>query len=379
MLTLKEISLVKVAAGFLSDSDTRRIINDFKEKVWKKALREEMSGLGIPLTLHEEIIPLIKPIKLDVDYWIKDHNGIFTTEQECSLEFFFNGDGTVDRIKTADSLIYSEWLSVTTRFVLACEYLSRRDILTFFKNLPEAERNKILHEYSEGNKELNKHEEKVVQWITHYKEGCISESQPSGCNRYRYNWTDVSVQSRLLDDLSKEDCNILLDALFESTKEMHVGRFCLSRMSADHREQLLTRFPAKVLSIYLFRPYHNFFLDAADKVWDLLPENHFICLIHVIIYSKIFALWSDFDYVELLRQFWQRSPDHLKLCVEGICISEILRKTIKHGWHVKQHLRHRSFFSLVNPCNNHVNSSENITLDMLWGKFIRKQGKHKNN
>ncbi|GFS91289.1 uncharacterized protein TNCV_1306981 [Trichonephila clavipes] len=372
MLTLKEISLVKVAAEFINDSDTRRRINDFKEEVWKKALREEMSDLGIPLTLHEEIIPLIKPIKLEVDYWIRDHNGIFTTEQECCLEFCFNEDGTVNRIKTADSLIYSEWLGVTTRFVLACQYLPRRDILTFLKNLHEAERNEIAQEYSKGKK-LNKHEEKVVQWITHYKAGCISESQPSGYDNCCYNWTEVSIQSRLLDDLSKEDCNILLSAIFQRTKEMHVGRFCLSRMSADHREHLLTRFPAKVLSIYLFRPYQKFFLDAADKVWNVLPENHFICLLHVIIYCKILALFKDFDYVKLLRQFWQRSPDHLKQRVEGICIFDLLKKIVKHGWQIEKHAESRCFSSLVHRCNSHTNLSKDFILYLIWDKDIRKK------
>ncbi|GFY38441.1 uncharacterized protein TNIN_352191 [Trichonephila inaurata madagascariensis] len=108
--------------------------------------------------------------------------------------------------------------------------------------------------------------------------------------------------------MSLEEYKCLIDAVFESTNEMHIGRFCLSRMSADHREQLLTRFPAKVLSIYLFWPYHNFFLDAANKVWDRLPEDHFVCLLHIIICQKIAALWKDFDYVDLLRQFWQKAP-----------------------------------------------------------------------
>ncbi|GFW02204.1 uncharacterized protein TNCV_4989171 [Trichonephila clavipes] len=368
MLTLKEICLVKVAAEFINNADARGIINDYREEIWKKAMRDDVSLLDIPMSLLEGIIALLKPMKLDVDYWIRDHNGIFTTEQECCLEFYFNEDGTVNRIKTADSLIYSECLSVTTRFVLACQYLSRRDILTFFKNLHEAERNEILQEYSKENKTLNQHEEKVVQWITHYKAGCISESEPSGCSSYRYNWTDVSVQSRLLDDLSKEDCNILLSAVFESTKKMHVGRFCLSRMSADHREQLLTRFPARVLSIYLFRPYHNFFLDAADKVLDLLPEEDFEYLLHIIIYRKIGTLCKDFDYVQLLRQFWQRSPDRLKQGVEGSYVSETLMEVLKHGWQIEQHAVSRCFFSHFQHCNGDSDLNEDIIYDLIWDR-----------
>ncbi|GFY39640.1 uncharacterized protein TNIN_9431 [Trichonephila inaurata madagascariensis] len=368
MLTLKEICLVEVAAEFVNNSDARGVINDNREEVWKKAIREDAPVLGIPLTLLNEIIEILKPMKIEIDCWTRDHNGIFTTEQECSVEFFFNGDGTVNRIKTADSLIYSEWLSVTTRFVLACEYLSRKDILTFFKNLSEAERNKILHEYSQGNKELNRHEEKVAQWINHYKAGCISESEPWGCSSYRYNWTDVSLQSRLLDNLSKEDRNTLLVAVFKNTTQMHVGRFCLSRLSSDHREQLLTRFPAKVLSLYLFRPYHNFFLDAADKVWDLLPENDFISLLHIIIYRKIGTFCKDFDYVELLRQFWQRSPDHLKQGVEGIYLSKTLMEVVKLGWQIERHVVSRLFFRYIQCGKENSDVNEDIIYDLIWTK-----------
>ncbi|GFW16575.1 uncharacterized protein TNCV_2351991 [Trichonephila clavipes] len=364
MLTLKEISLVKSATGFINDSDIRRIINDFEEEVWKKAVREQMSGLGIPLILQEEIITLIKPIKLDVDNWIRDHNGIFTTEQECYLEFYFNGDGTVNPIKTADSLIHSKWLNGPTRFELACQYWSCWDVLTFFKNLPEVERNYILH-YSKGNKKLNKHEEKVEQWIKYYKGGCISESQPWGCC-FHYNWYDVSLHNRLMGHLSEEDYNNRIAEAFERTKTIDLGHYHLSKMNADYREQLLTRFPGKVLSVYLFWPCNNYFLDAANKVWDRLPENHFICLLHILIYHKIVALWNDFDYVDLLRQFWQRSPDHLKKCVEGTDIFKILMQIVEHGWQRVQYEYPRSPYSHIPTYEYTLFLRADATILMMW-------------
>ncbi|GFQ95944.1 uncharacterized protein TNCT_710581 [Trichonephila clavata] len=180
MLTLKEIILVKFAAGFVNNSDARKLINDFREEVWKKALREKISSLNIPLIFHEEIIAFIKPIKLDVDYWRRDHNGIFTAKQESCVKFCFKVNGMVDRIKTADALIHSEWLDVQSRFVLACQYWSGWDVLTFFKNLYKAERNRMLHKFSKKNKKLSEHEKKIVQWIKHYKGGCISKSLSHG-------------------------------------------------------------------------------------------------------------------------------------------------------------------------------------------------------
>ncbi|GFX44401.1 uncharacterized protein TNCV_1394221 [Trichonephila clavipes] len=331
MWTLKEIVLVKLAVAFFKNFVARRIIFCFKEEIWNENIREE-TYLDIPLTLQDDIIALIKPIKSEVLDWMEDHRGIFTTAQEMSIELYFNADGTVDRIKTADLFIHSERFDVQTRFVLACQYWSSSDVLDFFKNLHESAREQILHKYSTADENLNKHEKNVVHWIEYYRDGgCIVKSQSSNwCYQY-YNWTDASLQSRLLDDLLQEERQYLLDKTFEEANWIHVQRFCFSRMSADHREDLLKRFPLKVLRTYLYWPNQRFFLDFANKVWDRLPGNHFTCLLHIIICQKIVELWKDFDYVNLLREFWYRSPDNLKQCVVETDIFEVLMKILKNG------------------------------------------------
>ncbi|GFQ88522.1 hypothetical protein TNCT_463681 [Trichonephila clavata] len=139
MWTLKDIVLVNLAAGFIKDSATRRTIFCCGEKIWKRVLRERISDLNIPITLREDIIALIKPIKSEVLNWMEDHLGIFTMDQdmplnaqELLLDFYFNPDGTVDRVKTADLFVHSEEFDVQTRFVVACQYWSKSEVLVFF-------------------------------------------------------------------------------------------------------------------------------------------------------------------------------------------------------------------------------------------------------
>ncbi|GFU31050.1 uncharacterized protein TNCV_4468251 [Trichonephila clavipes] len=358
MLTLKRIIVVKIVTDFFNDCDTRKIINHSEDETWKNTIREKTSAFHIPLTLEEDIIALIKPIESEVFDWMEDHDGIFTIEQECSLKFCFNADGTVDRVKTADSLIHSKWLNEQMRFVLACQYLSSRDILAFFKKMCRKARSLIRLKYSEANENFNVHEENVVRWVQQYKAEKMFESKSMCWCYICYNWTAASLQSRLLDDLLEDYCTCLLDQVFEDTNKVHVARFCLFRMSVDRREDLLKHFPLKVLRIYLCWPCHHFFLDAANKVWNLLPGNHFCCLLHIIICQKIVDLWEDFDYVELLRQFWRRSPDHLKQCVEGTDIFEILMEIVKHGFHYKDVPRH--FFLHANGYDNAIRCDDLI-------------------
>ncbi|GFS62400.1 uncharacterized protein TNIN_434341 [Trichonephila inaurata madagascariensis] len=299
---------------------------------WKTFIKSEISKTNIPLTLVKEIIVLMKPLALEIHNWMVDHNGIFTEEQEHSLEFCFNPDGTLNRVKTAELLIYSKRLDVQTRFVLACQYWSSSDIGNFFVYLPRSSKEQILRKYLVANENWNEHEVNVRQWINLYNFEPQSRDWPD----ILQNCTDVSLQSRLLDYYSEEARKSLLDIVFEYTEKMHVGRFCVSRMSVDHREKLLTSFPLKVLRVYLFRPYHHFFLDAANKVWNHLPGNHFTCLLHIIICQKILAFWEDYDYVNLLRQFWYSSPKHLKQFVERTEIFKILMEIVELGFSQKE-------------------------------------------
>ncbi|GFY53540.1 uncharacterized protein TNIN_135171 [Trichonephila inaurata madagascariensis] len=335
MLTLKNIILVKLAARFINDSDTRKIINRSKDEIWEKFIKEKTSAFYIPLALQEGIIALIKPLQLEVENFIEDHDKIFTVEQRCSLKFCFNADGTVDRVKTADLLIHSKWLDEQTRFVLACQYWSSRNVLTFFNKLHISAGKQIECKYSTEKYKLNYHLRNVAGWTRIYEAGRISGSQSLGLRYGYYHWNYASLQSRLLDDLTEEKRQSLLCSVFEYTYWTHICRFCLSKMNVDHREDLLKRFPLKVLRTYLYWPRQRFFLDAVNKVWNCLPGLDFYFLLYIIIHQKIGELWKDFDYVNLLRELWHRSPDHLKQYVEGTDVFEKSMEILKNGFDPK--------------------------------------------
>lgn len=327
MYTLKDLSLVKLITGFYNKSELKRLMYCCDEEIRERVVREQ---LPIPLKYQNEIVALMKPIEFEIQNWIMDHNGIFTVEQEWALEFYWDSDGTINRIKTADSLIRSKSLNEKTRFVVACQYLSSWGVFIFFENLHELARKNILDEYSMENKNRNDLEKNVEKWIGKYRKGSITKSHSYRWEFRGFIWTHVSLQSRLLDDVSSEHRESLLVDAFENTNKIHIGRFCLSRMSADHHEEMLTLYPPKVLRIYLFWPNQKFFLDIANRVWIHLTGKHFMCVLHIIICQKIVALWKDIDYEDLLRQFWQKSPDHFKETVGGTEIFEILGEIINH-------------------------------------------------
>lgn len=360
MYSLKQMTLAKVATGLFNVSEIRQLMYLNKVNRWQQLVRENIPANNIPITLQDEIILLMISIELEVLNWLEDHEGIFIYKQLWHFKFCWNSDGTVDRIKTADSLIHSNCLDEKMRFVLACQYWYCSDILSLFENLRESTRRSILREYFLENENRNAHEENAAEWFKMYKKRFITKSTPHRFSFRSFYWTDVSLQGRLLDHLSEEDRKSLLDDAFRKTRKTHVGRFCLSRMSTDHREQMLTRFPLKVLRIYLSWPTQSFFLDAANRVWGHLSGNDFTCLLHIIICQKITALYRDFNYMDLLQHLWYNSPNHLKEYVNGTDIYEILMDILNQRFVSQDVPRH---YFLHSP-NSDVNAI--LCDDMIW-------------
>ncbi|GFR12223.1 hypothetical protein TNCT_468721 [Trichonephila clavata] len=93
-------------------------------------------------------------------------------------------------------------------------------------------------------------------------------------------------------------------------------------MSVDDRELLRTLFPLKVFRIFLFRPYHQFFMKAADNVWDRLSRASLHLLIAHHYQPENCSVTERLSMCEPIRDFWYKSPNQLKHCVEGKGIFE---------------------------------------------------------
>ncbi|GFS45814.1 uncharacterized protein TNIN_34471, partial [Trichonephila inaurata madagascariensis] len=181
----------------------------------------------------------------------------------------------MNRVKTADLLIHSKWLDEQTRFVLACQYWSSWNVVTFFNKLHISARKQILYKYATAKSKFYDHESNVARWTRNYIAGHVSGSPSWGLPYGYYHWNYVSLQSCLLDDLTEEKREALLYRYFEHAYWTPICRFCLSKMNVDHQEDLLKRFPLKVLRTYLYWPRQRFFLNAVNKVWNCLPGRDF--------------------------------------------------------------------------------------------------------
>lgn len=354
MYTLKELCIVKLASELYNDPELKNLLRNEEDETREHLIRKK---LPISFQLQEEVVARMKPIEFEARNWIIDHIELFTVDQIWSIDLIWNSDGTVDRVETVDSLLRSTCLDDQTRFILACHYWYITESLQLFKQLSESAKKRILKKYSKKRMFQNYFEENVKQWIENYQTKSLTKCPSYRCWFETFNWTDVSMQSRLLYYISGEQREDLLHSAFLKTVKVPFGRFCLSRMSEDFRKLMLIRFPLKVLRIYLFLPYLKLFLNVVKDVWNYLSVEHFICLLHIIICQKIVALWKDYDYVSLLQQFWYRSPGHFKKSVKKNQIFKILTEIVENGFSSKdvpeRYLLHkRDFYENTISCEN---------------------------
>ncbi|GBL85553.1 hypothetical protein AVEN_34704-1 [Araneus ventricosus] len=63
---------------------------------------------------------------------------------------------------------------------------------------------------------------------------------------------------------------------------------------------------------YLDWPLQSLFLDTLNQMKSLLDLYCFKCSLEYIVYTKLMREMKDFDYLQLLRDLWNRIPDTYK-------------------------------------------------------------------
>ncbi|GFT14605.1 uncharacterized protein NPIL_676451 [Nephila pilipes] len=294
------------------------------ENKWQHLFARKLPPSEYPEKLRLEIIAAIRPISFEIiQFWV-DHR-VFLPD---TLYVYFKLDGTVNRMRTAKFLICSESLDPETRFVLACQYLPSEDTDEFWQELPPSFQTYIFQKYKSERLFATPHEKNVVRWKELFlrKQKLIDNREllfkPIG--------TAMTLCNPALDSLGPDDRHsMFVDVLRASAWNIPMGRLCLYRMNARERESFLRSHPYQVLRIFLFCPLQPCFVETANGVWDIISNDCFLFLLHIMICQKILSEWNDFDYVLLLKQFWWQSPQRCRDYVAETRIYEILSKIIE--------------------------------------------------
>ncbi|GFS61548.1 uncharacterized protein NPIL_218411 [Nephila pilipes] len=284
--------------------ETRSCLSPGEE--WKAMMKKMMPNHIYSRPLQLKIKSLMKRIHYEVAMW-KEHHEAFVGnnfDQRFMGTFHWKSDGTIDRLKTANTLIQSDLLQMRHRFMLACNYWDDERVLSIWEQMTVGLKNYfyVIQTYdipkSERTFAIN-----VIHWIrmfTGVGEGNIREQE-----WFRsYNCDVQFLQDSLAQNSTADErLEIIELAVCWNYETYHrSGRFCVSPTGDQRRE-----------------------------VQYVLKEYYLSRILHVILYEKIIPRGLDLDFVELLQELWSLIPNESKEFVKRCDIYEPIALIVDNG------------------------------------------------
>ncbi|GBM81768.1 hypothetical protein AVEN_106593-1 [Araneus ventricosus] len=340
---LKHRTLANTAIIICNDPEVRCFINELNfpwdknagKDRWKHLLdkaAKKISELHLPPQLHQSVMALIKPIALEIARWKSDHLKVLGDKFDfISCQLYWKPEGIIDREKTAKMLVRNKNLCKANRFFLACCYCLEDEVKRTWNFLgPEQEYRTFEKNFSciifwrlwiQGKGAINWSQ--LSQHILH-------QLYPSTFCNYRDNPLWLRCFFDKLTPEEKKRC--IANTVNNTFKEHDNFRFIISQLDENQRESVFKENPVRLLRFFLDWPYQSLFSEAAEQMWKYLQETDFRRLLHFIIFNRIAAEWYDFDYVNLLIDFWRQSPKNFKGYIKRYSIFEPVKMVICHDF-----------------------------------------------
>ncbi|GFS35143.1 uncharacterized protein NPIL_538561 [Nephila pilipes] len=339
--SLQTLILTKVAIQIYKHPDIKTLehetcngIRYIPAEIWKPIAKEKLSSLNLPWTIQREVIALMIPLSVEIEEWEYDHIPILDRRVwKPSIDYIWKENGTIDRIETAKNFIKCESNDVSQRFRMACVYWLEEEAKKLWQEMPETTRSSLsvirVCDCKLGWENI------VKDWIAFIRSGTVDWRQHSFPHSLTWYCQDsVVIQSSLLQELSPWEQFYVFKKVMKEVIPSHTKIFCLTQMNEKQFENVLKKEPAEVFKALLNRPYHSQFEDMVDCIFKYLSEKDFVNVLHIMICEHIRFKRNDYDYVNLLRDLWFRSPDSYKKHFEGSEFFYFLKMALEYDYKI---------------------------------------------
>ncbi|GFU62423.1 uncharacterized protein NPIL_588651 [Nephila pilipes] len=338
VFTLELLALTKFAIQIHSDPDIKAFQSKkqyffryMSAKEWEPVMEKKISSLNLPMILKKKVIALMQPISVQIDQWALDHFSISKCIFEHLTEYVWKDNGTIDRLKTANNYIQCENNNLVLRFLMACVYWLEEEAKQLWGKMPETSRRRLDGTYICPLSSRWQHA--VKDWITFLKSGAVDWRKHSFSHPLSWYCQDtIIIQGNLLQQLSPQDRLNVFKIMMKKNIPMQTKIFCLLKMSAEHFEEVIEKDPLHVFTGLCNWPLHRQFQEMADRIFSLLNEQEFLEFLLEVICFKMYFAWMDCNYVELLNELWNRSPDYFKQYIATSEFFDILKMALNHDY-----------------------------------------------
>ncbi|GFQ86157.1 uncharacterized protein TNCT_22671 [Trichonephila clavata] len=274
----------------------------------------------IPQLFEGELMKLLRPISLEIERWKEDHSRILDTRQNFAKYFIWKNLGIISRQATAQAIIESDHLDVKDRFALACFYCFEDAIMTLWDEISPLGKTRIICR-----------SEIVRVWKYYLESGSkVNDEFCFWALRDDNPYATCYLLSKLTPD---ERDTFLGDIPFKTFPiSMNVLGFCYTQMNENSQALMIEKHPLKMLLWFLNWPLQSLFLKKLDIAYEYLTEKEFQSVLFFLLLERILTDWHDFDYVNILKKFWNLSPLKFKSYVLDGIYGRMFKKILDHDW-----------------------------------------------
>ncbi|GBM03243.1 hypothetical protein AVEN_142536-1 [Araneus ventricosus] len=319
------MAAVRIALRIYYDSDVEKILDADRNlpkpylifdrerhELWKQIKLEVVEKLSsfLPTLLRTRVARLIEAMHLEAELWIKDHNKLLYLCSTCfcprhKSTFCWKTDGSINRIETAKKFAQNKNIDPNTLFIMACTYFLEDEVLALWHGNKRISTNSIIRKGTNSA---------VRFWMKWLKKGSVKPWRLMVDDYFRIpciRRSDIRLRlGCIFPYLSQESRK----NYFQYLKDLHKDDFrvCLYEMDGTERRELFERIPVYVLYNCLKWPFQTSFIGIANQLWSHMTFDDFDAITYRILIFKILRGLKDFDYVQLLKEFWHLSPSSFK-------------------------------------------------------------------
>ncbi|GFT29173.1 uncharacterized protein NPIL_671431 [Nephila pilipes] len=346
---------IKPTANYFISVDLKELDPILKKKVW---------SLDLPLLIKKKITFQMRQLKREIENWYCDHKLMFKKGLFRPIKFVWKGNGKIDRLKTARSIIECKSCDISKRFQMACVYWLEEETKKLWDEMNETARRDL------SAKRLSYIEcrwgHAVKDWITLLDDGVADWRKHSFSHPlFWYCEEEAIIQGNLLQQLSPDDQSRALRNVFKDIFPQHTKGFCLSQMTAKQFDDVLKKEPLKVYIVLLNSPFHEQFQEIIGRIFTYVSKEEFLDFLLYVVISKIKKECHDYDYVELLKELWNECPVDFKKYAENSENFEFLDRALNHDY--------RSPFKEPKPPSYFI---PRCVFDSLFPPFFRQIFRH---
>ncbi|GBN52140.1 hypothetical protein AVEN_1227-1, partial [Araneus ventricosus] len=269
----------------------------------------------LPNLLNVKLSKCIRPIHEETCQWIRDHKSLLKLSfakcyLTCKSLLCWKVNGTINRMKTAKKLVQDTNIDVKTRFAIACTYFLEGEVLSLWYG------NNKVNVWSIPRNGTNA---AVRFWMKHLRKGYWRKnSWKAMINRYfeipSIKRSEIPLRiSCFFPYLSCEAKKGYFPYLdYGSVCHQDDFRLCMQIMDERERIELFSTYPAYSLYCCLDWPFQSLFMEMAHRLWRHMNQYQFHAFLDHIVMNYILKGLVDFDYVELLKEFWRLIPASFK-------------------------------------------------------------------